>query len=258
LEAKGIGHFSDEVQKALALRRNFSPKRPEIKHFEFRKRPVDKIWANRYCLSMHLIFSLLLLCLSCVSPPPSSSKKMTEICGRDAKHTLIYRVDVPSDWEQVNPLAGESLTDTTKSLCEFFIRDQPHTIRIAIHNFPTENMEQRIAPMAQIARWKKQFTKLDSTSVTVTPQAFGGFSGFLFEGTGLLKDQPTAMMGWSMQMAPEHYRKLQDREEKQTQMRADYTIKITGPTEAVKKFRSLIVAFARSFELIDDIPYEAN
>lgn len=177
--------------------------------------------------------------------------KMEEICGRERPSLPIYRVKAPLSWRRQNPSPEESLIDTTKSLCEFYLSEGEETIRVTIHNFPSRKIEDRIPPAAQITRWKKQFANLEPTTVFVTPQAWGGFAGFLFEGSGLINDAPVSMMAWSMQLAWEHYRNLY---EASPQIRADFTVKATGSKEMMKKYRKAIIDFARSFELIEEIP----
>lgn len=67
------------------------------------------------------------------------------------------------------------------------------------------------------------------------------------------------VLGWSLQLSPEHYRMLShpssaENEDKYQQMRADVTIKAVGPKALTEKHRTKIMAFARSFELIEEIP----
>lgn len=194
-----------------------------------------------------------------------SDERTQEIFGRDNSQLPLYQVKVPKKWKnQIQ--SALSLEDTTKPLCEFIIQNNEHDsdteksmgqIRITIHNFPSESITERIPPNAQIARWKRQLTKMDPNSLSVEPQAFGGFVGFLFEGTGLLSEDPTTILGWIMQIAPEHYRAL-NRPGKDVnyrkQMRADYTLKAVGPKQLIEKYKDEIIVFARSFELIQEIP----
>jgi hypothetical protein len=168
---------------------------------------------------------------------------MREICGRN--HEPIYRIKAPSDWTFKEPAKEESLDDTTKSLCEFFIQND---IRITIHNFPSNFIEERIPLKAQIIRWKRQFDELDQVSITTTPQSFAGFIGLFFEASGIIKGEETTMYGWSMQIAQEHYRTLEGNERKSC-----YTVKVTGPPIMMEEKRLAIIKFARSFELIDEI-----
>lgn len=186
----------------------------------------------------------------CSNPESYNNTSWTEICGRDNGISLtresIYRIKAPNDWTRKDPSPDESIVDSKKSLCEFNI---PGGIRIAIHNFPSERQDDRVPPGAQITRWKRQFDQLDPTSLSIVPQSFGGFSGFLFEGSGLMNGERITMMGWAMQIAPEHYRHLHS-----NQMRGDYTIKATGPAVAMREHHQAIIAFARTFELIQEIP----
>lgn len=214
--------------------------------------------------SLNLLLLLLLAGCSTktTNHPPTLSYQT--INGRDNgipyQRTPVYRVKVPLDWIRQDPEPTESILDSTKALCEFWIVDDSgidsnNKIRIAIHNFPTERMDQRTPPIAQINRWKRQFTSLASIDTKISPQAFSGYSGMLFEGSGMIKGAQTTVLAWSMQMAPEHYRNINlENNPLGNQMRADFTIKASGPTSLLLKHKSAIVAFANSFELIEDIP----
>lgn len=181
-----------------------------------------------------------------------------EISGRNEENTLkrdlIYRVKVPKNWVQNKPPADVSLFDTTKALDEFYIPENKQTIRITIHNFPSNRIDDRISPESQITRWKKQFHQLDKNESYATPQAFNGYCGYLFKGVGIIDQQPTMILGWSMQILTEHYNILSSPSPKNKQMRADFTIKAVGPQDMMHKYYLEIVKFAHSFELIDDIP----
>jgi hypothetical protein len=181
---------------------------------------------------------------------------MDVIQGRDndGPRFAVYRIRVPDAWIRRDPLPNESLIDTTKSLCDYIIRDEDGTIRIFIHNFPTQTMEERIPPAAQVARWQRQFDSLIPHASNVVPQAFSGYSGLLFTGVGTLKNEPTMVMGWALQIASEHYRTLSHPDNPlNKQMRADVTIKAVGPVSLMEKYQGEIKAFARSFELIEEI-----
>ena len=180
-----------------------------------------------------------------------------EILGRETspssdRHPL-YRIKGPASWIHIIPPESESLIDTTKALTEFLIQDDGSTIRITIHNFPSEKIESRIPPIAQIARWKQQFSHLDPMSIVVSPQSYSGFVGLFFEGSGTINHEPTTVMGWSMQLDPNHYRTL-SHPAYLPQLRSDVTIKAVGPKNLMAKHYASIYAFARSFELIDEIP----
>jgi hypothetical protein len=68
------------------------------------------------------------------------------------------------------------------------------------------------------------------------------------------------MIGWSLQLDKEHYRTLApptpaSQENLYREMRADVTLKATGPKETMEKHEEGIINFARSFELIEEIPF---
>lgn len=206
------------------------------------------------------IFFSFFIMAGCSTDHPNSQKnvKLEQIPGRHQESRLVYQAQVPSDWIRQNP-SSDFLTDTTKPLCEFSIQEGEDTIRITIHSFPSLRAEERIPPMAQIMRWKRQLKDIDPTTVEVIPQAYAGFVGFLFMGSGRLKGELAAVMGWSMQISPEHYRVLSKMgavtgDNHFQQMSADYTIKATGPKKLMEKHKQVMVAFARSFELIEEIP----
>lgn len=145
------------------------------------------------------------------------------------------------DWKKI-PSDG-SLLDTKLPIGEYTLEEG--SIRITLHNFPSRTIEDRIPPGAQIARWKKQFPFIEESSV---PQSFSGYVGFLFEAN----DNNTAVMGWIMQLGPEQYSRLSFPDFPE-ELRSDVTIKAQGPTHLIQKHRQKIIAFARSFELIQEI-----
>lgn len=208
------------------------------------------------------LFILVSFC-GCSSQDSSSQLNNVAIAARDEGipdiKPIVYRIKVPKIWIQQNPSSNESIADTTKAITEFFIHEGPAKIRIAIHNFPSNKLEQRIPPIAQISRWKKQFQSLNEASISIKPQAFGGYSGLLFEATGQMQGAQTSILGWVLQLTPEHYRNLslpvhQSIAQRHRQMRGDVTIKAVGPADLMAKYRENIMAFARSFQLIDDMP----
>lgn len=204
-------------------------------------------------------FLILLICLSGCTTHPEQDTAWQEIRGRNSPDSSIrpktYRAKAPNTWIRHDPPLSESIHDSTKSLCEFFIKENERQIRITVHNFPTQTLEERIAPASQIARWKRQFERLDPSSIYITPEAHGGFTGFFFEGSGFINNQESAMLGLSMQLAPEHFRNLSIKDSNASrQMRADYTIKAIGPKDLISKHKQAIIAFALSFELIEEIP----
>ncbi|CUI16415.1 conserved hypothetical protein [Candidatus Protochlamydia naegleriophila] len=168
----------------------------------------------------------------------------------------LYRALAPISWICHTPSPSDSLLDTTKSVCEFFIQDGTEKLRLTIHTFPVNEVQPRIPPLAQITRWKTQFEELDPLTIQVIPQSQGGFVGLLLEAEGLYQGQLQKMLGWSMQLAPEYDRQLQNKSDllKNRLRRADYTIKIVGPTLLINKHRKALLHFANSFELIDELP----
>lgn len=199
-----------------------------------------------------IIFAALCVATSCSQEKPPSDKKTEwqQISGRENK-TPIYRIKTPSSWLRKDPSPDESLDDTKKSILEFHIPES--SIRITIHNFPSQKLESRIPPAAQIARWKQQFIKLDQSSVLVQSQSFSGYAGLMLDASGNTDGEQTSVIGWSMQLAPEHYRTL-THPSFPLEVRADITIKATGPKNLMTKHRPEIYAFAQSFELIEEIP----
>lgn len=161
-------------------------------------------------------------------------------------------------------MAECSIADSTLPNCTFLIHEHGQSIRITVHSFPSDALENRIPPNAQVARWKRQFTEIDPISITVVPKAYGGFAGLLFEASGQLKDLlfegSGAVYAWSMQLDPHHYQILsylsttQQKRQLYLQMRADYTIKAVGPVDLMEKNHEEISNFAHSFELIQPIP----
>lgn len=214
--------------------------------------------------SCFIAFIIFGLCSCSQQDSASQHLNVVEIAARDegmpdTKGPIVYRLKVPKNWIQQHPHPHESIVDTTKAIAEFFITDGNEKIRIAIHNFPSNSMDERVAPMAQISRWKKQFQSLQQASVSIIPQAFGGYSGFLLEATGQMHGVTTSILGWALQLAPEHYRALSQLvpptiAQRHRQMRGDVTIKTVGPAQLMDKYREEIISFARSFQLIDDIP----
>lgn len=192
---------------------------------------------------------------------------MQEIRGRDngsfpCLRYPIYRARIPPTWQREDPSATASLVDTTKALCTLRINGgNGQEIRITLHSFPITSEATRIPPTAQVMRWQRQFSVLDSSTLTTTVQAFNGFSGFLFSATGEMQGHPTTMLAWTLQLAPQHEIVLaqqngRNEEEVQRgqQRRADLTIKAVGPPDLMAQHRQAILAFARSVELIEGIP----
>lgn len=180
-----------------------------------------------------------------------------EIKGRE--RVAVYRARAPKEWIRHDPLPTDSLTDTTKNICEFLVRNDNDLIRITIHNFPTEPDNKLPPPAAQVARWQRQFQSLSATDSLVEPQTFNGYSGLFFKGVGELNKELITVLGWALRIAPEHNRTLsypptKDLHSLYQEMRADITIKAVGPQSMMGTYEGEIIRFAHSFELIKEIP----
>ena len=161
--------------------------------------------------------------------------------GACAVRRPTYRAKVPSGWKRVEPEG--TIEDTTLPNVTFLIGEEIH---LYVHTFPTQSLEERIPPQAQITRWVRQ---IGEQPHQVTPIGHGGFAGLQLESADVLAR--------SLQLDLEHYQTLsflastKEEEEYYKQMRADYTIKVVGPYE---KHREEIDLFANSFELIQELP----
>lgn len=211
-----------------------------------------------FSLIVFLFFLILLgLFLFLRNPAPSSSNWQL-ITGRDngnpASRTPLYQVKVPSHWIRQDPLITESIQDTKKATCEFYIKQGEEQIRITIHQFPIINEKTRIPAQAQIQRWKQQFTFLDPTLTNLTPSSHGGFVGLCLEAEGVMENKPVKVLAWSMHLAPRYVRQLEFLSPDMQQKRADYTIKAVGLPALINQYRQEIIQFADSFELKDELP----
>lgn len=213
---------------------------------------------NIYTIKI-LLYILPLLLLSCSDNPASSLNHWQRICCRDDglnQRVPLYRAQIPVYWEVKEPQPQESIADTTKPLCELFIRESSATIRIVVHSFPPMEGDKKIPPIAQINRWKGQFDEIDPTHMRLLAYSHGGFSGLCFSAQGVIKGTPMTILGWSMQLASEYDRQMSwDESFISNQKRADYTIKAVGPVSMMNKYKKEIERFAHSFELIDELPF---
>ena len=231
----------------------------------FERSLIRTIISTKTHYAKHLLY---LFCLSqlfgCSSDSPSNFKETTltqEIKGRDYEGVRfsVYRARIQENWIRHDPLENESLLDTKKPLCEFIIKEEGGVIKIAIHNFPVDNLENKIPPRAQVARWQRQFESIIPESVLITPQVFNGYSGLLFKGEGVINKTPLQVVAWALQISPRHFKTLLladdvEKENLYKEMRADVTLKASGPIELMDKYYDRLVHFAHSFELIEEIP----
>lgn len=207
---------------------------------------------SRFLYSLVLYVGILVSLTFCTPSPQQSYLKVAIISGRDAAKTPIYRVKIPKEWKEIalDPLTN--LSDTTKPLAQYEIHENSHTIEIVIHNFP---FNKQIAPQLQVERWQRQFDARSPFYCCSTPQAFSGYVGLLFEGEGIVQDRPLKVMAWALNIGLMHYRTLFSLPSPLNQQKsADVTIKVSGPPEMMQKHKAAILAFARTFELIEEIP----
>jgi hypothetical protein len=206
---------------------------------------------------MIMLFISLCFCTACSDDQTVRQFPMQEIKGRDyeGKRFDVYRVRVPPSWVRRDALPDQSLSDTTQPLCEFLISGTSDSIRITLHNFPTDRLTESIPPTAQVFRWQRQFEELIPEESTITPQAFSGYNGLKFKGVGRLNKKDSMMLGWALQISQEHYQALtRSNTPLFREMRGDITIKAVGPKELMEQKEEEIHTFARSFELIEEIP----
>lgn len=209
------------------------------------------------CKVFFIILTLIFILPGCSKEeaPSNLGKVVIEISGRDERPTPIYRAKVPIDWIQIHPKDKRFIQDTTEAIFEFRIEEGNACIRITIHNFPSEKIEDRVPPVAQTSRWQRQFDPIDPSKTHIYPVSWGGFSGIAIEAEGNNDCKRQALLGWSMQLYKDHYTCLEAFENKAAeQMRADYTIKAIGNAPLMEKHKEDIIAFAKSFELINEIP----
>ena len=214
---------------------------------------------------------ILILLASCNpnSPIPENPKAdsiLETIKGRDeAKDDLrriqVYHIQTPKSWIRKDPLPDHSITDTKEALVEFIIKENQDLIRISIHNFPYDKSEERIPQIAQVTRWQNQFQHLEKELSSITQDSFNGYSALVFEGVGVMDGEKKQMLAYAMQLPKVHFNALLHPKEINKivlyrQMRGDVTIKAVGNDDLMEKHKDAIIAFAKSFEMIEEIPQE--
>jgi len=209
---------------------------------------------------LSLTFLLIFLISSCQEPKKIKEKHWQFISARDNglsfDRPFVYRAIAPTNWIRKNPKNDESIQDTRKANCEFYLlnEEKEKGMRLTIHTFPIQNLQLSISNEAQIARWKQQFSYLNPLSIKVTSLSRGGFNGLAFEAEGIIDDKQTMVIAWSMKLAPLYSHLLQQTREVKQELLADYTIKVVGDPEFMKTNRLDIIEFAKSFELIEELP----
>src|SRR5689334_15457445 len=102
---------------------------------------------------LYRFFICLLFLLSGCKRENSTSVTYSPINGRS--HVPIYRAVIPLEWMRLDPDKESDNSDTTQAIVEFKIHSDDEVIRVTVHNFPSDNIKDRIPPSAQIARWQK-------------------------------------------------------------------------------------------------------
>lgn len=213
-------------------------------------------WCFKARIHFSIPFSLFLA--GCEQSEPIETTWQQFCCrdrGNPAERLALYRAKVPSNW--IREDSDESVLDSRKPICSFRIGDPHDPTHLAIHTFTFDSFDQRIPPAAQIARWKRQFDELDLSTLIIDPQAYGGFTGLSLYACGQIKEKETGVLGYSMQLASQHWMILQNDLEnnfKLKQMSADYTLKAVGSPSSIARWKDEIELFANSFELIDEVP----
>ena len=160
---------------------------------------------------LQIAFGLLLLFCGC-SQPTTSLPPWQHINGRDDGSSLtrepLYHARIPETWHRMDPDLSTSIADTTTSICEFIIEDSDGPLRISIHNFPADDLSERIPPIAQISRWQRQLAMTCSTASIVVPVSHGGFTGLYIRGGGSMEGRPASILAWAMQLSSIHFRNL--------------------------------------------------
>lgn len=182
------------------------------------------------------------------TPPPMQILEGRELTSENTRLPL-YRARIPERWHKVELHPTTSTADTTVPIGRWTIDQE---ITITVHTFPFRQLEQRITPRAQVARWKQQFSRIDQLSVQVQDAAWGGFSGLMFQGTGTLQGREQTMIAWSMHLFPAHAKRVM-LQRPDSPLLADYTIKAVGPCHKMRLCLPEIIAFAQSFHLAEEL-----
>ena len=197
-------------------------------------------------------FFLILLCLTACKKCPDKVPPFTHVPIQGREEVLpsgkilrrpLYNAKMPVAWKH---LPSEScLSDTTKPNALFQIEEG---LFLAVHTFPTDELNQRIAPAMQVQRWQTQ----DRSKAKIEKVHHDGFYGLFFE--------TEKTLAWSFQLDSELYQTLaflgRTHEENAyfRQMRSDFTIKVSGPKELIAEHREEILFFADNLALFQAIP----
>jgi hypothetical protein len=175
------------------------------------------------------------------------------------KRLPLYRALVPNDWQRQDTAPEESIVDTTRPLCSYLIKTEEGVVEFTIHNFPCNILAERIDPHAQVARWQRQLTEDNPLTTTIIPVHGAGFTGLKLYACGHRDEKHLAILAWSMQLAPEHFCRIDAEEYPYNrhycrQRRADYTVKAVGNPASIAAASHALTAFVTSFELLHELP----
>lgn len=188
---------------------------------------------------IYLLLFVTVALTSCTSGPSKKEKTMS-IVGRDRVFTYLC-TPLPG-WNFHPPEADVDLHDSTLPLATWTIDG---AITVVVHNFPGMS----IPPGAQLSRWQKQLLALDPTATRIEPVAWGGFAGLELLAC---EEEGVAILGWAMSMPSFHRYSIQG-SPRSEEITADWTIKATGPIEAIAARENEIRIFAHSFRLKHEI-----
>ena len=167
----------------------------------------------------------------------------------------IYELVFPKDWTIVSRSRRDFPQDTTLPFFEAKIGDDQNSIRITLHYFPEPLANDKIKPIAQVRRWKTQFSSLDPLKDTIQPVSFNGFQGFKFEASGIQKGEETKVIAFALELGAEHALTLR-RTNPQSAALASVTIKAVGAPSLIDSHLADIISFAKSFQLVEDLPWD--
>lgn len=218
-----------------------------------RKRKKTLPWL---VLSVFLPLTLFLI-LEKNAPETRIEKVFARESLHDAKPPEIWRLEVPKTWKRIDP--QELSTDTRLPNLSFEIQGEKAPILITLHNFPAEQLQERVPISMQITRWKRQLTNLDEVSLREVPFTQSGYRGLLLTAKGEKEGKSHAFIAVALQMDNELFEALRvESAERQTQFmnrqrRSDFTLKAQGDPEDLVLHEEDILNSFESFELIAGI-----
>lgn len=180
-----------------------------------------------------------------------------QIQGRDEGHCeegiyprkVLYRARIPHSWQKIEEELSLSVFDTRLPIAVFTIPDDDGELYLHVHSFPFRG--KKIPPQAQVERWQRQWREASPARVGIRSYAHAGFVGLCFEAENKRKGEK--VLAWAMQLAARHDHSLSFWKGTE-ELRGDYTIKVEGKSSAIARHEKEIHLFARSFELIVDLP----